>query len=277
MVEPSEWEGPVGAKWAQEWRRTDRSFAGLTERLLGIARTGPISSVLDIGCGAGELSLALGRSHPHAEIVGIDISEDLIAAARSRAAHSPNVRFDIADAANWRSDIFKPDLLISRHGVMFFPEPAAAFGNLCRNAGPSARLIFSCFRSIEENPWATGLIELLPPGMCPPPLSLVPGPFAFADQDAVMTMLGEAGWSGIEFEAVDFAYIAGAGNNAVADAKAYFLKIGPAARAAATMDAADRAAFEQRLEGFVERHFDGSLVALLAGAWVVTARGPASG
>ncbi|MGB5777611.1 MAG: class I SAM-dependent methyltransferase [Allopontixanthobacter sediminis] len=275
-MEPSEWEGSVGTKWAQEWRRTDRSFAGLTDRLLGYARAEPISSVVDIGCGAGELSLALGRSHPHAELLGIDISQDLIEAAKSRAVNSPNVRFEVADAASWRSETFTPDLLLSRHGVMFFPDPAAAFANLRRNAEPSARLIFSCFRSVDDNPWASGLTELLPPGMSQPPQSMVPGPFAFADRDAVAAMLGAAGWEDIEFRAVDFAYIAGTGEDAVADAKSYLLTIGPAARAAAELGPADRAAFVRRLDKFLESHLDGDLVALLAGAWIVTARAPAS-
>lgn len=275
-MEPSEWEGSVGTKWAQEWRRTDRSFAGLTEQLLGYARAESFSQVLDIGCGAGELSLALGRSHPHAELLGIDISEDLIEAARSRGAHSPTVQFKVANAATWSSEDFKPDLLLSRHGVMFFPEPAAAFANLLRNAAPSARLIFSCFRSVEENPWAIGLNSVLPPDMAQMPQAMVPGPFAFADQDAVTAMLHEAGWSDIKFEAADFAYIAGTGDDAVADAVSYFLKIGPAARAAAQMEAADRTAFIRRLEAFLAGHLDRDLVALLAGAWIVTARAPAA-
>lgn len=275
-MEPSEWRGNVGAKWAEEWRRTDRSFAGLTDRLLSVARAEPIELVLDIGCGAGELSLALARSHSDAKLVGIDISEDLIEAARARGANTPNARFEVVDAGTWNSDNFIPNLLLSRHGVMFFPEPVTAFANLRQNAAPSARLIFSCFRSVEENAWATGLNSMLPSGVVQPPQSMVPGPFAFADQRAVRAMLAEAGWSDIEFEAIDFAYIAGIGPDAVADATSYFLKIGPAARAAAEMGSVERAAFVQRLETFLESHLDGGLIALLAGAWIVTARAPAA-
>lgn len=271
----SDWQGAVGIKWADEWRRTDRSFTGLTERLLARARAGPISHALDIGCGAGELSLALARSNPHAKMLGVDISEALIAAAKSRGSNLANARFEVADAAVWASDEFTPDLLLSRHGVMFFPDPVAAFVNLRRNAASSVRMIFSCFRSVEENPWALGLTSLLPVGASPPPQSMVPGPFAFADRDSVSAMLGAAGWTEIEFEAVDFAYIAGAGEDPVADASSYFLAIGPAARAAAEMNPADRVGFVRSLERFVASHRDGDLVAMLAGAWIVSARAPA--
>lgn len=274
-MEPSDWEGVVGTKWAGEWRRTDRSFTGLTERLLARARAEPISRVLDIGCGAGELSLALARSHTHVKVLGLDISEALIVAAKSRGTHFSNIQFEIADAANWSSEEFLPDLLLSRHGVMFFPDPTAAFTNLRRNAASSARLIFSCFRSLESNPWAMGLTKLLPVDASSTPQSMVPGPFAFAERDAVAVMLDAAGWTEIEFEPVDFAYIAGSGEDPVADATSFFLTIGPAARAAAGLSPPDRADFVRRLERFVASHRDGDLVAMLGGAWIVSGRASA--
>lgn len=273
-MEPSDWQGQVGTKWAEEWRRTDRSFAGLTERLLEYARAEPISSMLDIGCGAGELSLALGRSHTHARVCGLDISEPLIAAAKMRGEQLANVEFEVADAAVWTSEEPAPDLVLSRHGVMFFPDPVAAFANIRKNVAPSARLVFSCFRAVEENPWATGLMNLLPSGISETPESMVPGPFAFADRNAVADMLAKAGWIDVEFEAVDFAYVAGTGSDPDADAKSYFLSIGPAARAAAQMTAQQKAEFLPRLEQFIAKHRDDDLVAMLAGAWIVSARAP---
>lgn len=273
-MEPSDWQGNVGAKWADEWRRTDRSFAGLTDRLLEHARKEPISFALDIGCGAGQLSLALGRSHPHAKLLGIDISKALILAARARASNLSNVQFEVADASSWASSDANPDLLLSRHGVMFFPDPAAAFSSMRRNAAPGARLVFSCFREMQDNPWATGLTNLLPAGASPPPKSMVPGPFAFADRNAVSAMLTDAGWVDIDFEAFDFAYVAGTGSDPIADARSYFLNIGPVARAAAEMAPSDHAQFLRRLDMFIENNRDGDLVAMLAGAWIVSARAP---
>ena len=75
MTDRSDWKGRVGQKWAAEWRRTDRSFAGLTERLLARAGDRPITRAFDIGCGAGEVSLVLARAHPDSEVMGLDISE----------------------------------------------------------------------------------------------------------------------------------------------------------------------------------------------------------
>src|SRR6185503_17175969 len=115
----------------EQWRRTDRSFGSLTERLLRRTRDFAFASVLDVGCGAGELSLALARGRHHITVTGVDLSPDLIEVARDRAAHLANVSFEAADAAAWRpADGAAPDFMVSRHGVMFFDDPVAVFSHL---------------------------------------------------------------------------------------------------------------------------------------------------
>jgi len=48
MTGISEWQARVGRAWADEWQRTDRSFAGLTPHLLQViaARSRPFSVAL---------------------------------------------------------------------------------------------------------------------------------------------------------------------------------------------------------------------------------------
>lgn len=271
-MDRSDWQGRVGQKWAEEWRRTDRSFAGLTDRLLARAGARSLNRVLDVGCGAGEISLALARGHADAAVIGIDISEPLIEAARERAANLDNATFLVADAGTWRASQFAPDLVVSRHGVMFFEEPIAAFGNLARGAAADARLVFSCFRARSENPWAERIIELLPDGAIEQAAPTAPGPFAFADRDRVQGILEAAGWSEVSFESVDFAYIAGSGADAVSDALSYFTSIGPAARAIAGLDDDARAEFSERLRRYLAANAQGSLIAFPGAAWIVAAR-----
>lgn len=279
MTDRSDWEGRTGAKWAAEWKRTDRSFTNLTTRLLSEVRKVPPHRAIDIGCGAGELSIAIAREHTGAQVTGIDVSGALVEVARERGANTPNARFLVADAGAWDARALddgadRPDLLISRHGVMFFADPVAAFAHLASNAAPGARLLFSCFREPARNMWASELVDLLPPGHYAPPKPGAPGPFAFADPGHVESILGKADWSGINFDAVDFAYIAGAGGDPVSDALTYFMAIGPAAAAAAELAPDAHAAFAERLERFLDQHRDGSIVALPASAWIVSARAP---
>lgn len=271
MTDAREWQEGVGRAWAASWKLTDRSFTGLTEAFLATLSALPGQRIVDIGCGAGELALALARQRHDAEIIGIDISADLIAAAQARAADNPRLRFVTADAANWSGEAFRPDLLVSRHGVMFFDDPQAAFANLLALSAPNARLAFTCFRHPDENPWASTLRRMLPKSDSPPAAD-APGPFAFADAERVRRILEEAGWHGVRIEPIDFAYIAGAGADPVADALGFFQRIGPAAPALRALEGRDREILIERMADWAEANLHDGLVVFPAAAWQVTAR-----
>ncbi|MGV3512646.1 MAG: class I SAM-dependent methyltransferase [Novosphingobium sp.] len=267
MTNASDWQGTVGRSWASEWRRTDISFSELTPRLLAKIRREPGSTVVDIGCGAGELAIAVAEARPEAQVTGVDISADLVETARSRNT-SANLTFALADAAQWRPAL-PPDLYVSRHGVMFFSDPPAAFAHLAAQAAPGARMVFSCFRKPAENDWAAAIAALLPKSDSPLASPTAPGPFAFALPDHVRRCM--AGWHAVEFEPVDFRYIAGSGPDAVAEAMALFRRIGPAAAALRTLPEAERGGVEQRLADLVQAHHHDGVVAFNAAAWLVSA------
>lgn len=272
MAGTHDWKGQAGDGWAQEWRRTDRSFGGLTERLLSRTRDFAFSSALDIGCGAGELSLAIGRGRPHARVIGVDISRSLIEVARKRGERLLNVDFELSDAAQWQpSSGFSPQLLVSRHGVMFFDDPVAAFTHFAEISAPDAGLLFSCFREPQENEIFSGVGALLPPPETPPD-PRAPGPMAFADRDYVRSILSAAGWKDVGFEPYDFAMVVGMGEDPAGDAISYLLSIGTAAARLPDMPPAEQEAFHGRLRAFVESRVIDGLVALRAAAWIVTAR-----
>ena len=273
MTGAGEWTGRVGGVWAREWQRTDRSFGELTDRLLDPTALRSFSHALDIGCGAGEISIALATRNPNAGITGLDISSALLDIARERAAGLPNVAFHHADAATWHLDkpATAPDLLISRHGVMFFGDPVAAFAHLRLLAAKNASLRFSCFRERHVNGWAELLQGILPK----PPTTRdphAPGPFAFGNEDRVSVILRDAGWKDIAFEPVDYAMIAGAGEGALEEAVAFFLRIGPAASAIAALEGATRERAIANLRAMLADHREQDRIALPASAWIVTAR-----
>jgi SAM-dependent methyltransferase len=276
MTDANEWLGRTGQSWAEQWRRTDRSFGPLTEHLLKRTREFSFTSALDVGCGAGELALAIARGRPHVSVTGVDLAPALIEVARERASNLANVSFEHGDAAAWQPpEGSAPDLLVSRHGVMFFDDPVAAFTHLAAIAGPDAGLMFSCFRERSENPFFTEIARLLP-NPEPPPPSGAPGPFAFADRSHVHSLLEAAGWTQVAFEPFDFAMIAGGGDNPVGDALEYFGTIGPAARAASELTPEERSRFLDRLRELARRNLYEGIVSLRAATWIVTARSGAS-
>lgn len=270
MTSGSEWQGLVGRSWADLHVLTDRCFGGLTQRLLERIGDFPGNAVLDIGCGAGEVSLAVGRARPQAQVIGLDISADLLEVARKRGAQLGNVEFVEGNASNWLPDGFAPDLLVSRHGVMFFDDPFAAFAHLRAIAAPGANLVFSCFRSPRENPWASDVARMMD---APPPADPVaPGPFAFADPQRIEAILAKGGWRNVDIAPVDFAYVAGQGEDPVADARAFFARIGPAARALRELRGEAREAMAAKLDAWLADNRNGDLVVFAAAAWIVTAR-----
>jgi SAM-dependent methyltransferase len=271
MTDAGEWQGRSGDAWASEWRRTDRAFGPLTERLLERSREFRFERALDVGCGAGELSLALARGRPQIEVVGVDISPAVIQAARERGDNRDNAAFEVADAASWQpADGFAPDLVVSRHGVMFFDDPVAAFEHLAAIAAPGAGLMFSCFRDPAENPFFSEMAKVLPAAHAP--TADGPGPFAFADSGRVEQILAAAGWSALQFEPFDFAMIAGAGRDPVGDAVHYFTHIGPAARALREMADHERERCVERINDLAQRNRFENIVSLRAATWIVTGR-----
>ncbi|MCA0908948.1 class I SAM-dependent methyltransferase [Qipengyuania gaetbuli] len=273
MTDRSDWEGRVGRSWADEWRRTDRSFGVLTDRLVEVATREAFSLALDIGCGAGETSLRLADARREARVLGVDISEDLLSMARERVGDRANIEFRFADASKWTArEQERPDLILSRHGVMFFGQPQSAFAHIRAQAKEGCRLAFSCFRARSENEWAMKLAGVVSAEASPPSDPRAPGPFAFGDAEYVEQLLSSAGWRDIGFEAVDYPMIAGEGVDAIEDALSYFLRIGPAAGAIAALDGEQRATAIERLRELMAANFDGGRVALPASSWIVTAR-----
>jgi SAM-dependent methyltransferase len=202
------WNGAGGDAWVAMQPVLDRMFAPIAELLADAAEARGAARVLDVGCGVGATTVAVAeRLGEGAAVTGVDISAPMVEAAKERVAfddHPP--RFLLADASEHSFGEDEFDLLVSRFGVMFFDDPTAAFTRLREAIAPGGGLRFVCWRSQEENPFLTtgarATAHLLPDA--PPHEADAPGPFAFADTERVRGMLADAGWSGVEFDPVDF-------------------------------------------------------------------------
>ncbi|MGN6277419.1 MAG: class I SAM-dependent methyltransferase [Sphingomonas sp.] len=273
MTEAHDWAGLVGGTWASEWQRTDRSFAGLTPELDAaiLAAAPDTGRAVDIGCGAGSTSIALATARPNLAVTGADLSPALLTVARERAAGLANLDFiegDVLHTAAARSPI---DLMVSRHGVMFFADPVPAFAALHAAAAPDARLVFTCFRAPAENAWASAIATAVT-GSPPSPRTDAPGPFAFADEARVADILSDSGWREARATPIDYIYRAGDGPDAVADAVSFFSRIGPAAPLLRELPPAAREAALARIAAVCADHRSGDAVEFPAAAWLWTAR-----
>lgn len=142
------WNGGNGQHFVAENARHRRTLEPHTARLLAAAGIQPDERVLDIGCGCGDTTIRAARSAPGGDALGVDLSAVMLAEARRLAAreHLGNVRFEQADAQVHPFQAAAFDVAMSRFGVMFFGDPAAAFANVAAALRPGGRLAFVCWQ-----------------------------------------------------------------------------------------------------------------------------------
>ena len=270
------WNSDAAATWWSRPERYDAMLAPFGERVLGAAALTAGEQVLDVGCGAGQLSLqAASVVGPTGRVTASDISTALLAVAQRRAADAGLGNVDVleADAQTHSFTAASYDVVLSRFGVMFFADPVAAFANLLAATRPGGRLAFVCWQPAPLNEWVTVPLFAAGPhvGFPEPPAPGAPGPFAFGEPDRVRQVLGDAGWADVALDDVRTTTTPG-GARSAAEAVAFICedtfgktmlaKAEPAVREAAI--AALTTAYEERVR-------DGR-VQLDAAVWVVTAR-----
>jgi ubiquinone/menaquinone biosynthesis C-methylase UbiE len=111
-------------KLAPVWDRgrDPNAFAALEEGLNAI--DGEITSALDVGTGTGEAAFAIARRWPNARIVGIDVSPQMIDAARRKTPSGATIEFRVADAARIDEPDGAFDLVAAANMIPFFDELA---------------------------------------------------------------------------------------------------------------------------------------------------------
>src|SRR3954463_11830684 len=94
------WDGDEGTFWVTRARHFDEVFAHLHGPFLAAAAIGEREHVLDVGCGNGQSTRDAARVAAQGRALGVDLSSQMLAYARSAAAAEgvTNVEFEQADA-----------------------------------------------------------------------------------------------------------------------------------------------------------------------------------
>jgi SAM-dependent methyltransferase len=271
--ERTRWNGIDGEYWARQQDHLDRTLAPVTEPLLAFAEPRAGFTVLDVGCGCGATTIELARAvGSSGRVVGVDISEPMLARAKERLREFGNATCLLGDAADLPLHDLSAELIVSRFGVMFFGDPVAAFANLRTGLASGGRVRFACWRPIHENPWLQvplhAVYEHAP--RLPKPEPEEPGPFSFADVARVERVLTAAGFTPPSFTPLDVQLDLAAGGT-VEDAALHSSGMGPAKRALADQSEDVRTAAIESIRRALTPYASASGVKLPAGLWLVAA------
>lgn len=272
-----DWDGASGDNWVLHQQRLDRMLQAFGDATIDAARVQPGERVLDIGCGAGATSFALAdRVGGDGDVLGVDISPQLVARAEADMPRDARVAFRLADAAAAALPPSSLDLLFSRFGVMFFDDPVAAFAHMRKALKPGGRLAFACWRGVSENDWVrlpmAAIRHLVTPAPADP---LAPGPFAFGERGRIEAILAAAGFVDAAITPFDAAIPYGHGATraaAIEDALELAFAVGPLSRALAGQPDTLRTEAAEAVRAAFARQPGTTSVLLDGAAWIVTAR-----
>jgi ubiquinone/menaquinone biosynthesis C-methylase UbiE len=238
-------------------------------------------SVLDVGCGWGDMSLQVAELvGPTGRVVGIDCVDAFLEEARKDAAAKKlsNVQFVRGDA-EVALPVNEFDYVVARFGTMFFTNPVAALRRMRMALKPGGQITHIVWRRREDNPaWQQAkeitLRHLPPPGENADTCG--PGPFSMGNQETVSLMMKSAGYEDVTFTRVDEKIMVG---TTPEECIAFALAIGPGGEvfreAGEELAATKRPEIESEMRTFFEsQERDENGIWAPTSSWVISARNP---
>jgi len=267
------WSDIKGDLWVTLQPRIDTMLATFGDKALDTLNPQSGERILEIGCGTGTTTLALGgRVGTSGEILAADLSRPMLNKAIERANVSAEhpITFVEADAQVHSFPTATFDAVYSRFGVMFFDDPIAAFRNIRKAVRPGGRMAYVCWADRKANPWIripAGAAKTCLDLPAPPPDD-APGQFSMENEGRVQQILHDAGWSDIGLER--FTVEGSIGSNA-ADAARFITKMGPMSEPFALADSDTQNKTLQVIEEALTPYSNDSGVTLGFSTWIVSA------
>ena len=190
-----------------DWGSCLRDWLGpVTEIMLDMAEIGPGKRLLDVAAGAGDQTLlAAERVGPTGYVLATDISSNILefAQANARQAGFGNIETKVLDGENLDVTPASFDAVISRVGLIYFPDQQKALAEMKRALKPGGRVAAIVYSTPENNRFFSvpvGVIRRR--ANLPPPLPGQPGPFSLGGAGVLESVLREAGFQNVEAKTV---------------------------------------------------------------------------
>lgn len=184
---------PNKALWEKgDFTRIAEAMRDSGEALVAELGVAPGLDVLDLGCGDG--TTAVPEAQLGANVLGVDIAENLVAAGNARAQRLglTTLRFQQGDATDLKDladDSF--DLVVSIFGAMFAPKPFDVAKEVVRVTRPGGRIVMGNW--IPNDPTFVAQLLRVSTAYSPPPPEGFVSPMTWGVEENVLERFGAAG------------------------------------------------------------------------------------
>jgi SAM-dependent methyltransferase len=195
------------AGWERQVAGYEDFFGPITTRLvpslLDAAAVRRGSRVLDVAAGPGYV--AAGAAERGASVIGVDVSEGMLALAR-RLHPDIDFRHGDAEALPFADTSF--DAVVANFLMLHVGRPERATGEFARVLAPGGLLALTVWDVPEQARFLGVLVEAVAEAGAPPPPDIPAGPpiFRFADDDEFAGLLRGRGLEEVDVQTVSFSH-----------------------------------------------------------------------
>jgi ubiquinone/menaquinone biosynthesis C-methylase UbiE len=197
----------AAAGWQAWWETIERGAQKVNDKIVELAEIKSGDRVLDIATGIGEPAVTAAKKvMPSGKVVATDISPQMLAIAKTRAKSLGldgimEFRESDGEKLDFPEPTAKFDAVLSRWGLMFFPNLSAALVKIRQMLVTNGRLSAAVWSAPSKVPlldlaFATVRKQINAPG--PPPGT--PGPFALADIETLKQSFSQAGFKDVKID-----------------------------------------------------------------------------
>jgi SAM-dependent methyltransferase len=215
VFDPSAYKHTTREQWqqaAEAWHRwepaLERWLGPATELMLDQARVGPGARVLDLAAGAGGQTIAAARRvGPSGSVLATDISPAILdyAADAARTAGLTNVEVREMDGEALDDlDDGAFDAVISRVGLIYFPDQQRALREIYRVLRPGGRVSAIVYSTADRNQFFSIPVSIIRriAGL-PAPAPGLPGPFSLGGAGVLDAAYANAGFEAVDVRPLD--------------------------------------------------------------------------
>lgn len=197
----AQWQDAAEA-WYR-WEPTLRAWLGpATELMLDLAGITAGHRVLDVAAGAGEQTIqAARRVGSTGSVLATDIAPNILACAEDavRQAGVTNVQTRVMDGENLELEAGTFDAVISRLGVIYFPDRHKALSEMHRVLTPGGTIAAIVYSTPDRNQFFSIPVSIIRRrAQLPPPLPGQPGPFSLGSPGVLEETIRAAGFQDVE-------------------------------------------------------------------------------